>query len=143
MTAMPEIGVMATADLLGRVELPGRAASVGLARAFVREILRTTRCQETDDAVLMVSELVTNAIRYSGSGRRPDGRLAVVLTDHGRAIQVDVIDEGASAHPYVHRDVGESSEGGRGLWLVCQLASAWGWRADPDGHVVWFQMSTI
>ncbi|WP_181871294.1 ATP-binding protein [Sphaerisporangium album] len=133
---------MRTARLLGRAELPGSAASVGLARMFVREVLRTGGCPETDDAVLMVSELVTNALQHSCSGHRPDGRLVVMLTHHGDAIQVDVVDEGSIERPRVQRAVDEDAEGGRGLWLVCELAASWGWRKDTDGHVVWFQIPT-
>ncbi|MEU9890484.1 ATP-binding protein [Sphaerisporangium sp. NPDC051011] len=131
---------MRTARLLGRAELPGRVASVGLARVFVREVLRAGGCPETDDAVLMVSELVTNALQHSRSGHRPDGRLVVVLTDHGDAVQVDVMDEGSIERPRVRREVDDGAEGGRGLWLVCELAASWGWRKDEDGHVVWFQI---
>ncbi|WP_214408843.1 ATP-binding protein [Sphaerisporangium fuscum] len=126
--------------LLGRAELPGTATSASVARAFVREILRVAGCPDADDAILMVSELVGNAVQHSDSGWRRDGLLTVLVADCGKTIQVDVIDQGSDGRPRPRRDPSENAENGRGLWLVGELASSWGWRRDRRGNVVWFQV---
>ncbi|MFC4586656.1 ATP-binding protein [Sphaerisporangium corydalis] len=131
---------MKTEVLLGRAELPGKATSASVARAFVRETLLVAGCSELDEAVLMVSELVANAVRHSDSGRRADGLLTVAVVDRGKTIQVGVTDAGSADSPRIQPEPGQGDESGRGLWLVSELAASWGWRKDVDGHVVWFEI---
>lgn len=126
--------------LLGKAVLPGRATSASVARAFVGEVLRVAGCPEVDEAILLVSELVANAVRHSASGWRDDGRLTVLVSDCGKTIHVEVVDQGAVTRPRIQRAPSENAENGRGLWLVGELASSWGWRRDTTGHVVWFQV---
>ncbi|MFI7051433.1 ATP-binding protein [Streptosporangium canum] len=129
-------------EMLGHVALPGDVASVPQARLYVRDLLSAVGPSRLEDALLLVTELVTNSVRHSDSGRRPDGQVAVVVTERPEMVHVDVIDQGsASRTPRVHQDVDTDSGGGRGLWLVRELASAWGWHDDPAGRVVWFQMA--
>ncbi|WP_433243557.1 ATP-binding protein [Streptosporangium sp. CA-135522] len=131
-----------TSELLGHVVLPGDVASVPQARLYVRDLLGPIGDGYVDDALLLVTELVTNAVRHSDSGRRPDGQVTVTVTNRAGTLQVDVIDQGsASRTPRIRPDVDARSGGGRGLWLVRELASAWGWHDDPAGRVVWFRMA--
>jgi anti-sigma regulatory factor (Ser/Thr protein kinase) len=82
-----------------------------------------------DDLVLIVSELVTNAVRYGA----PPVRVEVALDD--RTVSVAVVDA-APEHP-TPRTTDEEAEGGRGLLLIDLLAVAHGVRPDPPGKAVW------
>ncbi len=77
---------------------------------------------------LILSELITNAIRY---GRQPI-RVRLLLD---RSLTCEVSD-GSSTAPHLRR-AGATDEGGRGLFLVAQFAARWGTRYTPDGKVIW------
>ncbi len=79
-------------------------------------------------AELMLSELVTNAVRYGTEPIR-------VRLIHDRALICEVSD-GSSTAPHLRR-AASTDEGGRGLFLVAQLAQAWGTRYTPRGKVIW------
>ncbi|MGW2996347.1 ATP-binding protein, partial [Streptomyces sp. NPDC001193] len=79
-------------------------------------------------AELMLSELVTNAVRY---GTEP---IQVRLV-HDRALICEVSD-GSNTAPHLRR-AASTEEGGRGLFLVAQLARAWGTRYTAQGKVIW------
>ncbi|MFJ9545730.1 SpoIIE family protein phosphatase [Streptomyces erythrochromogenes] len=81
-------------------------------------------------AELMLSELVTNAVRY---GSEPiQVRL---IHDHDRALICEVSD-GSNTAPHLRR-AASTDEGGRGLFLVAQLSQAWGARYTARGKVIW------
>lgn len=82
-----------------------------------------------DDLLLIVSELVTNAVRY---GKPP---VSVAVTADDRTVTVGVVDA-ASARPVPRRPDGEA-ESGRGLLLLSMLSAEHGVRTDPPGKVVW------
>ncbi|MFD0350504.1 ATP-binding protein [Kitasatospora aburaviensis] len=77
---------------------------------------------------LILSELITNAIRY---GTGPIG-VRLLL---GRALICEVSDTSSSA-PHL-RYAAATDEGGRGLFLVAQLAERWGTRYTPDCKIIW------
>ncbi|MFE2229756.1 SpoIIE family protein phosphatase [Streptomyces kronopolitis] len=77
---------------------------------------------------LIVSELVTNAVRY-GNGRI---RLRLIRQD---ALFCEVSDASSSSPRMRHART--TDEGGRGLFLVAQLARRWGTRYTTDGKIVW------
>ncbi|CAM5542565.1 hypothetical protein SGLAM104S_08808 [Streptomyces glaucescens] len=77
---------------------------------------------------LILSELVTNAIRYGGTPIR-----VRVLRD--RTLICEVFDSSSTA-PHL-RYAAMTDEGGRGLFLVAQLAERWGTRYLPSGKVIW------
>ncbi|MEV4748622.1 ATP-binding protein [Streptosporangium sp. NPDC049248] len=134
---------MSTLGLLGQVELPVQVASVPQARSYVRDLLDGVGHPCADDALLLLSELVTNSVRHSDSGRTPDGRITIAVAHHNGTLHIDVIDAGSSAgqRPRVCPDADPDSGGGRGLWLVQQLSSDWGWYETSAGRVVWFQLA--
>jgi hypothetical protein len=70
----------------------------------------------------------------------PGKEFALRLRRGGAAIWVEVFDHDLRL-PRI-RTAGENDEGGRGLYLVDQLASRWGSRPTRDGKVVWFEMVT-
>ncbi|MEU8056038.1 ATP-binding protein [Microbispora bryophytorum] len=128
--------------LLGWRQLPGRAASVGEARAWARRLLAGEVAEElADDAVLLLSELVTNSIVHSDSGRNPDGLVTVVLATGGGVTHCEMIDDGSATSVPVVRDLSDEDAGGRGLWMVSAMADAWGFHHDDEvGNVVWFRI---
>ncbi|WP_248964605.1 ATP-binding protein [Sphaerisporangium perillae] len=123
---------------------PGEEASVPAARAWVRELL-ATRIAATalDDVLLLLSEVVTNAVAHSDSGCVVDGLVTVRVARVSEAVHVEVTDAGSATCAPVARVAEPDSDGGRGLWLVNQIATAWG-SSCPDGGAgrsVWFQVS--
>jgi anti-sigma regulatory factor (Ser/Thr protein kinase) len=120
---------------LAVVELPVDAKSVPAARRFVARTLCAAHCRPvTADAVLLASELVTNAAVHGG----PPIRLTVECT--GDAIEIRVRD-GSPQRP-VRRVSTADETGGRGLVLVDALSTSWGVDADPSGgKETWFRLS--
>ena len=119
-------------DELRLAPIPTAAAS---ARAFVRELCQSWQLAApdatvVDQAVLVANELVTNAVVHAHTD------LWLRLELRGDRLLVAVRD----GSPRLLRQVPPDPEGesGRGLWLVEQLARAWGVRPHRDGgKVVW------
>ncbi|WP_181871385.1 ATP-binding protein [Sphaerisporangium album] len=133
---------MRTAGLLGSIELPATEISVSAARAYVRDLLIPCGCPRVDEVELLVTELVANSVSHSASGRREGGRIRVEVTATGDLTYVSVADEGsATPLPVVPSQVDPLAERGRGLWLVRELSSAWGWKDDAAGRTVWFAVT--
>ncbi len=110
-------------------DVPPDPALVPSVRARCRETLRKWGLEETGFATeLIVSELVTNAIRY---GSPPVG----VRLLHGRCLICEVSD-GSGTSPRLRR-AATTDEGGRGLFLVAQFAQRWGTRYTTHGKVIW------
>jgi anti-sigma regulatory factor (Ser/Thr protein kinase) len=115
----------------------GRPEHIRAARRFVAAALAAWPATQ-EAALLLVSEVVTNAILHSASGDH-GGSLEVryALDDH--EVYVEVVDAGGSARP---RRYAQYLEGvsGRGLALVEALASGWGMHDHHGGHVVWCRL---
>ncbi len=122
--------------------------------------------EQAELACLLVSEVVTNAVLHASTTPSPDRGLAVELepltlpapapvapvapvgpSDREFALRlrrgttsvwVEVFDPDLRL-PRI-RTAGETDEGGRGLYLVEQLATRWGSRPTPEGKAVWFEM---
>ncbi len=86
-----------------------------------------------DDAKLLVSELVTNALRY-GEGGEIEFRLVVA----GKELLI-AVNDGSARRPQLRMVGAASSETGRGLVLVAGLADDWG--VSPDGTTTWCTLS--
>ncbi|WP_123541982.1 ATP-binding protein [Streptomyces sp. HM190] len=114
---------------------PGLAEEVGHARRFVAALLEERG--PVDDAVLVVSELATNAVRHSLSGAA-GGWFVVVVSfgDDSDLVRIEVVDVGGEREPHLC-DVTDRDEGGRGLALVAACAKDWGIKSWPDGRTVW------
>lgn len=106
--------------------------SAGQARRLVTAQLGAWDVSDlADTAELLVSELVTNALRY-GEG---EIRLRLLLD---RTLVCEVWDSGL-VQPR-RRRARDTDEGGRGLQLVGLLSAAWGSRRTPRGKTVWFEL---
>jgi anti-sigma regulatory factor (Ser/Thr protein kinase) len=121
------------ADRVATWDLDPDPASVARARALVSRQLATWGLDELEfTAELVVSELVTNAVRYG----RPPVRLRLI---HDRAVLCEVTDAGSTT-PHLRR-ARTFDEGGRGLFLVAQLAEHWGTRHARQGKTVWAELN--
>jgi anti-sigma regulatory factor (Ser/Thr protein kinase) len=114
--------------------LPHSASSVRPARRLAGEQLEHWGFgHHRETAELLVSELVTNAIRHG------DGPIHLTVTAQDGTLRFEVEDEAADAVPQI-RPVGVTDEGGRGLHLVCMLSSRWGAKRTATGKIVWFEL---
>ncbi|GHJ94942.1 hypothetical protein SNE510_44610 [Streptomyces sp. NE5-10] len=109
-------------------------AAPGRARRLARRALARWDLEELTDSVeLLISEVVTNAVRYA---ERPV-TLRLLKTD---VLRCEVGDD--SPQLPRQRRARETDEGGRGLFLVNRLARRWGATRLSGGKVVWFELST-
>ncbi|WP_344259610.1 SpoIIE family protein phosphatase [Streptomyces sodiiphilus] len=114
-------------------ELEPRAESVREARRLVRAMLADWDLGEIEESVeLLVSEVVTNAVRYA---ERPV-TLRLLRTD---VVRCEVGDD-VPQLPRM-RQAGPADEGGRGLYLVQRLARRWGATRLGTGKLVWFEVA--
>ena len=117
------------------VTIAGRAERARVARAFVGGVLGPGHpCG--DVAVLLVSELFGNSVRYSRSG--DPGETVAVGAGCG-IVRVEVADRSGPGVPEL-RPADDDTEGGRGLGLVTALAARWGWRRRGGRTVTWFEL---
>ena len=137
MAATPGVSLDAPV-IAGSLTLPGLTRNVAEARAFVATTLGAQHpC--CDVAVLLCSELVTNAVVHSASGQ-PGGTVTIVVLRLTGAVRVEVIDHGsATSTPVVKGEV--LAPDGHGLFLVDQLADSWGYVLDQVGTTVWFRLT--
>jgi anti-sigma regulatory factor (Ser/Thr protein kinase) len=122
------------------VLLPCAPASVAVARRRLAADLLAAGIFDAAvrDAVLVVSELLSNAILHAHP--LPGARLLVTWVVDGGSIEVAVRDGGSPTWPRAaHAAV--SDLGGRGLGIVEHLSHTWGIRADDVGVTVWAVLS--
>jgi anti-sigma regulatory factor (Ser/Thr protein kinase) len=127
--------VKSRAPLLRSMLFEPTAESVAAVRQFVGQCCADWGLEASSEtAVLLASELATNAVRFSSSpvtvwlGRKPD-RLVLSVED-------------GSPEPAVQRPSGPMAESGRGLHLVDALSERWGEHERADGKRVWAEIWT-
>jgi serine phosphatase RsbU (regulator of sigma subunit) len=121
------------ADQVAAWALPSDPAVVADARAHTSRQLSLWGLQEAAFVTeLVVSELVTNAIRY---GEVPIGLRLI----RDRTLICEVSDASSTA-PHLRR-ARTYDEGGRGLHMVAQLTQGWGTRQTPTGKTIWAEQS--
>jgi anti-sigma regulatory factor (Ser/Thr protein kinase) len=118
------------------VLLPHAPSSVAVARrSLCAQLLASGVLKPTvDDAAVILSELLSNALRHA----RPlaSGEVRVAWDRQGDAVEVSVSDGGSSTEPR-RRHPTLSSLGGRGLGIVESLADCWGVREEDGATTVW------
>ena len=110
---------------------PPELTSAGAARAFVRAALDGDDSLLLDDVVLMVSELVTNAVVHAST------EIEVHVRSFDGMIRVEVRDQDGRQPAQAPLDL--MATGGRGMALVDLLADAWGVLPHTEGKTVWFE----
>jgi anti-sigma regulatory factor (Ser/Thr protein kinase) len=90
-----------------------------------------------DDVMLLVTELMTNAVLHAGVG--PDQSLRVELTPGRRRVRVEVTHPGNGFH-YDRMDPSPDTVGGWGLVMVDRIADRWGISPGTDRTCVWFEL---
>lgn len=114
--------------------LPHDLSSPAEARRAIRSFLRSADLPKLEeDAELLASELVTNAVRHA---RGPVEVRAEVRDDH---LHLEVRDGSVDQVPHP-RHADDEDEGGRGLDLVAKLAVRWGWRTVGQVKTVWLDL---
>jgi anti-sigma regulatory factor (Ser/Thr protein kinase) len=123
-------------DLRGcRVRLTAGPTAAGEARRQVRAAIRTWDIPADPDlAVLLTSELVTNALRHEVTGI-----VMLAITCSGDQLRVDVHDTSRTLPMLVDAPV--DAETGRGLMLVSTLSAEWGFYRTPAGKAVYFTIA--
>lgn len=117
------------------INLPSVASSVPMARSITRQELASRGLDALSDvAELLVTELVTNALRHADGSH-----IGLALTYRHGVFRCEVEDSD-QALPLVCGAQGEE-ESGRGLLLVERLAARWGSRLSRLGKIVWFELA--
>ena len=120
----------------GNLSLTPLPTSPGFARQYARFFLdfcRGVSENAAETAVLLVSELVTNAVQFTGGADAALISLSIRHFHDGLLIEVS----DASSNPPVLSDAGQDAEGGRGLAIIAALSKEWGYYLLPDaGKVV-------
>ena len=118
-----------------RVRLTAEPVAVPEARSQVRAAICTWDVPvDPDVAILLTSELVTNALRHEAGGT-----VTLAVTCSCDQLRVDVHD--TSRFLPVLEDVSAEAETGRGLMLVDRLSAEWGSYRTPAGKVVYFTLA--
>ena len=120
--------------------LGAKAGSVRAARDFTCATLRRWgTAHSSQDIAIVVSEMVTNALRHALPGpgdTGPRGPVRLGLLQQGPWVLCAVADPGKAAP--VPRTPGSLAETGRGLQMICAFSDLWGYTTPSDaGKVVW------
>jgi anti-sigma regulatory factor (Ser/Thr protein kinase) len=119
-----------------RVSLAPGPPAAAQARRHVGAIIETWQVPvDPAVAVLLTSELVTNAIRHDRGGHEP---IQLVITWAANELCVEVHDRSRAAPVPV--DAPPDAEAGRGLMLLASLSKDWGYRETAGGKAVYFTL---
>lgn len=120
--------------------LPAAATAPGTARRWLCAELAAAglRGEVVEEAALVASELVTNAVRHARPPSAEGFRLTCEV--HGGAVLVSVTDGGGPTVPAAVR-FDDAATGGRGLAIVDRLAGRWGVARTGAGSTVWAEVA--
>jgi anti-sigma regulatory factor (Ser/Thr protein kinase) len=91
-----------------------------------------------EDVLLLVTELVTNAVRHAGAG--PERPVRVDVRRWPRRVRVEVADPGSGFTPAAGLRRIRDHPGGWGLFLVDRISDRWGVEQATPGNCVWFEI---
>ncbi len=115
--------------------LPPTGRSAAAARRTIERALDEADLRGLlDEALLLVTELVTNAVVHAGT----EIELRIETAPEG--LRVEVVDRSPGSLPVIQPAPAETREGGRGVFLLDALADEWGTRHFSGGKSVWFQL---
>jgi anti-sigma regulatory factor (Ser/Thr protein kinase) len=133
------MSALSAADLGTRVRLPASPEAAAVARRRVRDTIESRGApvdpDAVDTAVLVASELVTNAVQA-----KPSETVTLCLAFRPGRLRITVHDN--SPEPVGVREArpGELPEDGRGLLIVAAVASGWDWYRIPGGKAVYAEI---
>jgi anti-sigma regulatory factor (Ser/Thr protein kinase) len=118
------------------LQLESTPAAAAAARQALDDFADRVPASRMEDMRLLVSELVTNAVRHAGL--RTDDRIRLLARLDGDVLHVEVSDPGSG---FEHRrpEPDPARVSGWGLYLVEELADRWGMVGDA-GTVIWFEL---
>jgi anti-sigma regulatory factor (Ser/Thr protein kinase) len=116
----------------------GGPAAAAAARRAIREGDGALSDGVREDVLLLVTELVTNAVRHGEIG--PHGSVRVAVHQWPERVRVEVLDDGPGFEP-LPADLGGTG-GGWGLYFVDCVADRWGVAPVPSGTCVWFEIAS-
>jgi anti-sigma regulatory factor (Ser/Thr protein kinase) len=124
--------------LAHRIELAGGSQAPGEARRTLKELL-AARLDATDlfDVTVLISELVTNAVRH-GLADAEDATIVAHVAIASDVLRIEVCDRGPGFTPPA-APVPRPEGGGNGLVLLASLSTAWGVARAEGGTCVWFE----
>jgi anti-sigma regulatory factor (Ser/Thr protein kinase) len=127
-----------TGQCLRRICLPAGPAAAAEARSHVRAAINAWHVPvDPQVAVLLTSELVTNAVRHEAGG---EATVLLVVTWAHDLMRVEIHD-GSRSEP-VLVDAPPDAESGRGLMLVASLSADWGFHKTAAGKAVYFTLAS-
>jgi anti-sigma regulatory factor (Ser/Thr protein kinase) len=114
--------------------LPKAAGAAAMARRALDRLAGEVDKRRLDDAYLLVSELIANAVEHV----EQDGMIELRVDNDDERLRVEVLDPGPGFLPDPRRP-GELAESGWGLHFVSRIADRWGAETDGTGRV-WFEL---
>jgi anti-sigma regulatory factor (Ser/Thr protein kinase) len=115
--------------------LPSIPESVRIARFHVRAALGFHELdQYADDAEIITSELVTNAIQHVCGDGTETVRVTLARTSNPEAVTV-IVSDSSSEGPAMP-EASADTEQGRGLRIICALSAHWGWHPENGGKAI-------
>ena len=124
---------MTAADVVSRYQPDTQ--SPGEARRAIRAFCAANEIENlSDDAELLASEVMTNACRMAS------GPVTMFLLADDGALVVIISDDCSNRLPATTVLSAPMAESGRGLFVLDQLAGAWGTTSTPNGKNVWFRL---
>jgi anti-sigma regulatory factor (Ser/Thr protein kinase) len=133
--------MMSDRTVLGSITIPGRPQHVREARSFVAKALGD-RNPVADVALLLTSEIVTNAVLHSRSARA-GGAVTLSVSEVSGRLRIEVCDDGSDLSIPVVKSDPCSAGDGHGLLLVQALADEWGYARDESQTTVWFGLGRL
>jgi anti-sigma regulatory factor (Ser/Thr protein kinase) len=126
---------MADATDIWTTRLPPVLSSVPLARHFASDVCVAMGCSDWCEHVqLLVSELATNVVCHAHTPMRVS---FLRLEDR---LRVEVRDDDPTPPPVSGEPPDLEALGGRGIYLLAQLATSWGVNSDERGKTIWFEL---
>jgi anti-sigma regulatory factor (Ser/Thr protein kinase) len=134
--------------LFSRIAFTAAPGAVRRARLWIAgQLARTDPADLVDTAVLLVSELVTNAVRASAvadlaSGRADPCRIELAVARTSDTVRIEVSDSACGSLP-VPSAAADDDESGRGLQVITALSKRWGCQPAHHGKVVWCELAAV